>query len=66
MLPPPNKLRSIFVKDGFSDEELRLLARCLSLARRHFSEAQRRQIIADQLQETPQRSNNWIGKQLVW
>ena len=52
------------VKDGFSDEELRLLARCLNLARRHFSQAQRRQIIADQLQETPQRSNNWIGKQL--
>jgi DNA modification methylase len=52
------------VKDGLSDEEKRLLARCLNLARRHLSQEQRRQIVADQLHETPNRSNNWIGKQL--
>lgn len=52
------------VKDDLSDDEQRLLARCVNLARRRFSQAQRRQIIAAQLRETPQRSNNWIGKQL--
>ena len=52
------------VRNDLCEEDQRLLARCLNLARRHFSQAQKRQIIADQLRETPQRSNNCIGKQL--
>ena len=43
---------------------MRLFARCLNLARRHLTQEQKRQIISDQLQETPQRANNWIAKQL--
>ncbi len=52
------------VKEGRSDQEVRTLARMLNLARRQLSQKQKRQIIADQLRETPRRSNNWIGKQL--
>ena len=52
------------VKEGLTEEEQRLFARCLNLARRHLTQEQKRQIIADQLQETPERSNNWIAKQL--
>lgn len=46
------------VKEGLTEEEQRLFARCLNLARRHLTQEQKRQIISDQLQETPERSNN--------
>src|SRR5437762_73517 len=36
----------------------------LNLPRRQLTQEQKRQVIADQLQETPSRSNRWIGKQL--
>jgi len=46
------------------EEELRALARALNLARRHLSTFQKRQLIADQLKETPERSNRWVAKVL--
>ena len=46
------------------EEELRALARALNIARRHLSNFQKRQIVADQLAETPERSDRWIGKML--
>lgn len=46
------------------DEELRMLARSLNLARRQLNRDQKREIIADQLRETPNRSARWIGKML--
>jgi hypothetical protein len=52
------------VKDGLSDQEKRTLARALNLARRQLDQAGKRAIIADQLRETPERSNRWVGKQL--
>ena len=52
------------VQTGLTEEEKRTLARALNLARRQLSTEQKRQLIADQLQETPGRSNRWVGKQL--
>jgi site-specific DNA-methyltransferase (adenine-specific) len=52
------------VKDGLTDQEKRLLARALNLARRQLTQEQKREIVIDQLRETPGRSNNWVGKQL--
>jgi hypothetical protein len=52
------------VQEGLTEEEMRTLARALNLARRQLTQEQKRQLIADQLQETPDRSNRWIGKQL--
>ena len=52
------------VQGGLTDEEKRTLARALNLARRQLTAEQKRQLIADQLQETPDRSNRWVGKQL--
>ena len=52
------------VKDGLSDQEKRTLARALNLARRQLDQAGKRMIIADQLRETPGRSNRWVGKAL--
>ena len=52
------------VKDGLTDQEKRTLARALNLARRQLDQARSGQIIADQLRETPGRSNRWVGKQL--
>jgi hypothetical protein len=52
------------IQAGLTEEEKRTLARALNLARRQLSTEQKRQLIADQLQETPERSNRWIGKQL--
>lgn len=46
------------------EEELRALARALNIARRHLTQAQKRQLIADQLRETPERSDRWLGKML--
>jgi hypothetical protein len=52
------------VQEGLTEEEKRTLARALNLARRQLTQEQKRQLIADQLLETPDRSNRWIGKQL--
>lgn len=52
------------VQEGLSDDEMRTLARALNLARRQFTTEQKRQMVADQIQETPDRSNRWIAKQL--
>ena len=51
-------------KDGLSHQEKRTLARALNLARRQLDQAGKRAIVADQLRETPGRSNRWVGKQL--
>ena len=47
-----------------TEEEARVMARALNLARRQLSTTQKRQIIADQLRETPEKSARWIGKML--
>jgi ParB-like chromosome segregation protein Spo0J len=52
------------VQAGLSEDEKRTLARALNLARRQLSQEQKRQLVADQLRETPGRSNRWVGKQL--
>jgi len=52
------------VQEGLSEEEKRTMARALNLARRHLNQEQKRQLVADQLHETPDRSNRLIGKQL--
>src|SRR4051794_9765304 len=52
------------VKAGLTDREKRTLARALNLARRQLDQAARRALIADQLRETPHRSNRWVGGQL--
>ena len=46
------------------EEEARIMARALNLARRHLDREQKRQVIADQLLETPERSSRWIAKML--
>ena len=52
------------IKDDLSDGEKRTLARALNLARRQLDQASRRAIIADQLRESPGRSNRWVARQL--
>jgi hypothetical protein len=49
---------------GLSEQEKRSQVRALNLARRQLDYAARRQIIADELRENPDRSNRWIGKSL--
>jgi DNA modification methylase len=52
------------VQAGLTEDEKRTLARALNLARRHLTQEQNRQLVSDQLRETPDRSNRWVGKQL--
>jgi hypothetical protein len=52
------------VHEGLGEDEKRTLARALNLARRQLNQEQKRQLVADQLHETPARSNRWVGKQL--
>jgi DNA modification methylase len=52
------------VHADLTEEEIRALARSLNLARRHLTQAQRHQLIADQLEETPEWSNRRIAKSL--
>lgn len=52
------------VQPDMDDDEKRALARALNLARRQLSADQKRQLIADQLKETPERSSRWIAKML--
>jgi ParB-like chromosome segregation protein Spo0J len=49
---------------GLTEQEKRSQVRALNLARRHLDYAARRQIIADELKENPDRSNRWIAKSL--
>jgi ParB-like chromosome segregation protein Spo0J len=49
---------------GLEEEEKRTLARALNLARRQFSTEQKREVIADQLRETPGWSLRRIAKML--
>lgn len=46
------------------EEELRSLSRALNLARRQLNTTQKREIIAQQLRETPQHTNRLIAKML--
>jgi hypothetical protein len=46
------------------EAELRTLARALNLARRQLTNEQKRRLVANQLRETADRSNRWVGKQL--
>lgn len=52
------------VQKGLTEDEIRALARSLNLARRHLSREQRRQLVADQLRETPAWSNRRVAKNL--
>jgi DNA modification methylase len=52
------------VHSGLDGEEMRTLARALNLARRQLNTDQKRELIADQLRETPNRSSSWVGKML--
>jgi ParB-like chromosome segregation protein Spo0J len=52
------------VRSDLTEEEARIMARALNLARRQLDREQKRQIIADQLHETPERSARWIAKML--
>lgn len=47
-----------------TDEEKRAHARRINLARRHLTSAQKRDAIADQLRDTPQKSDRAIGREL--
>ncbi|NLP64359.1 ParB N-terminal domain-containing protein [Paraburkholderia sacchari] len=52
------------VRDGLSDEQKRTMARTLNTARRMLTREQRRALIADQLKDTPDCSDNAIAKDL--
>jgi hypothetical protein len=52
------------VQAGLDEDEKRTLARALNLARRQFNTEQKRAVIADQLQETPEWTNRRIAKML--
>jgi DNA modification methylase len=52
------------VQAGLDEDEKRTLARALNLARRQLNSEQKRELIADQLKETPERSSRWIAKML--
>jgi len=52
------------VQPDLDEDEKRTLARALNLARRQLSREQKRELIADQLCESPDRSNRWVAKQL--
>ena len=54
---------SVTVK-GLTEQEKRSQVRALNLARRHLDRFARRQIIADEIRENPDRSNRWIARSL--
>ncbi len=49
---------------GLSEQEKRSLVRALNIARRHLDQRAKREIIATELRENPERSNRWIAKSL--
>jgi DNA modification methylase len=52
------------VRSALDEEEIRALARSLNIARRQLNREQRRQLVADQLRETPGWSNRRVAKSL--
>lgn len=52
------------VRPGLSEDGKRLHARQLNLARRHLDRAQKRELIAAQLKDTPEKSNRQIAEGL--
>jgi SAM-dependent methyltransferase len=54
----------VVIRPGLTDTEKRAHARALNLARRHLNREQRRQLIEDQLRETPQQSDRQIAEAL--
>jgi len=52
------------VHADLTEEDIRALARSLNLARRQMNRQQRRQLVADQLHETPAWSNRRLAKAL--
>ncbi len=52
------------VRSDLTEEEARIMARALNLARRQLDREQKRKLIVDQLRETPDRSARWIAKML--
>ena len=53
------------VRSGLSEDEKRQHVRQLNLARRHLTREQKRELIAAQLKDTPEKSNRQIAKALV-
>lgn len=49
---------------GLTEEDLRAMARALNLARRQLNTTQKRELISQQLRETPQHTNRLIAKML--
>lgn len=52
------------VRAGMTEEQKRTHARKLNLARRHLNQEQKRELIREQLKETPKLSDNQIAKML--
>src|SRR5450755_1217305 len=52
------------VHPDLGEDEKRILARALNLARRQLTQDQKRKLVGDQLAETPDRSNRSLGKLL--
>ena len=52
------------VRPGLSEEERRIFARKSNMLRRHLTRAQVRELIAEQLKDTPSWANNRIGQVL--
>lgn len=53
-----------FIRKGLSEDDKRAHARQLNLARRHLNREQKRELIAAQLKETPERSNRQVAEGL--
>lgn len=53
----------VIVRSGMTEAEKHLHIRKLNLARRHLTVEQRRTLIAEQLQETPEKSDRQIAKE---
>ena len=52
------------IREGLSEDEKRVHARQLNLARRHLNQAQKRELISAQLHETPEKSDRQIAEGL--
>jgi ParB-like chromosome segregation protein Spo0J len=52
------------IRPGLSESEKRAFVRTVNVERRHLTREQKRQLIADQLRETPERSNRQVAEEL--
>lgn len=52
------------VLSGLSEQEKRTRARSLNLNRRHLTSAQKRELIQQQLEDTPEKSNREVAREL--